>query len=142
MPYWRSHHHAVWSTSGRRRLLTGERTNIAEAAIRSQARDLGCLVHAVAIQPDHVHVAISIPPKHAPATVIGRLKGASSRLLRRRDPDLVEQAFGWQHEYGVISFSARDFGFILNYIANQDERHAEARLFDQLERDAEEQLDH
>jgi putative transposase len=123
-------------------MLMSERTNIVEAAIRSQARDLGCLVHGVAVQPDHVHVAISIPPKHAPASVIGRLKGASSRLLRQRDPELVEQAFGWQHEYGVISFSARDFGFILNYLAHQDERHAETRLVDQLERDVEEHHDY
>ncbi len=71
MPYWRSHHHVVWSISRRRRILTGKRANIAEAAIRAKARDLGCLVYAVSVQPDHVHVAMSIPPKHAPANVIG-----------------------------------------------------------------------
>ena len=140
MPYWRSHHHVVWSTTRRRRVLTGERVDIVAAVIRSKARDLGCLVHAVAVQPDHVHIALSIPPKQAPARVIGQLKGASSRLLRLRDPQLIEDAFFWQAEYGIISFSGRDFDEIIGYIRDQDQRHAEARLNDQLERDMEESL--
>lgn len=84
---------------------------------------------------------MSIPPKHAPANVIGQLKGSSSHLLRKRDAELIAQAFGWQHEYGIISFSARDFDHIIEYITHQDERHAETRVIDQLERDAEEHLD-
>ena len=122
-------------------MLIGERARIVEAAIRVKARDLECLVHTVAVQPDHVHIALSIPPKHAPASVIGQLKGGSSRLLRLREPELADVGFFWQREYGVVSFSGRDFQEIIEYITNQDERHAEARLNDQLERDTEEHLD-
>jgi putative transposase len=122
-------------------MLVGERAAIAEAGIRAKARDLTCLVHAVGVQPDHVHVAISIPPKLAPASVIGQLKGASSFLLRKRDAELESQDFGWQHEYGIVSFSRRDFDMVLRYIADQDARHADARLLDQLERDTEEAPD-
>ena len=122
-------------------MLIGERADIVEAAIRVTARDLACLVHAVAVQPDHVHIALSIPPKHAPASVIGQLKGASSRLLRLREPKLAELGFFWQREYGIVSFSGRDFQETVEYITNQNERHAEPRLNDQLERDTEEHLD-
>lgn len=122
-------------------MLIGERAKIVEAATRPKARCLGCLVHAVAVQPDHVHIALLIPPKHAPASVIGQLKGASSRLLHLREPELAEAGFFWQREYGVVSFSGRDLQEIVEYIDHQDERHAESRLNDQLERDTEKHLD-
>ena len=36
--------------------------------------------------PDHVHIMISIPPKHAVAQVVGYIKGKSAIHMRARTP--------------------------------------------------------
>jgi len=32
--------------------------------------------------PDHVHILLEAPPKYAPSTIVGYLKGISSKMLR------------------------------------------------------------
>jgi REP element-mobilizing transposase RayT len=41
--------------------------------------DLDVIPHAVGCMPDHIHVAVSIPPKVALSDLVRRMKGASSR---------------------------------------------------------------
>jgi putative transposase len=39
---------------------------------------------------DHVHCFVSAPPRWAPATIVGLLKGYASRKLRERFPKLKQ----------------------------------------------------
>jgi putative transposase len=74
---------------------------------------------------EHVHVAISIPPKLAVATLIGQLKGASSHHI---NDHYMDGTFAWQAEYGVLSFSERSLSTIVAYVKNQKKHHAEDTL--------------
>jgi putative transposase len=98
--------------------------------IRGKATALECIPHAIAGMSDHIHVAISIPPKLAVATLIGRLKGSSSHHINER---YAHGSFLWQAEYGVFSFSEKALASIVAYINNQKKHHAENTLLVGLE---------
>ena len=79
--------------------------------------------------PDHVHVAVSIPPRHAVSEVMKRLKGASSHAVRAE-----HRSFTWQTEYGALSFGDKALPKVTAYVEEQAERHAARTTIAQLER--------
>ena len=137
MVYSRLYYHIVWATLGRQPWSTGNRANVVEAALRDKTHDLHGLVHAVFVRPDHVHLAITLPPTLTISDAVRDLKGSAAFLARRRDQSLVEEGFRWQGGYGVLSFGERALPKVVAYILDQDRRHADARLWDALERDDE-----
>ena len=105
-------------------MLTEPCHEIVERSIRATARDVGAVVHAVGMVADHVHVAVSIPPSLAISLVVGKLKGASSRLLNTAGPYSADGRFGWQQEYGGYSVSERALAVVCDYVNDQPRRHA------------------
>jgi putative transposase len=81
--------------------------------------------------PDHAHMMISIPPKHAVSQVIGFIKGKSAihlaRVYGERRRNSVGQHF-WARGYFVATVG-RDEQLIREYIRNQEK---EDERLDQL----------
>ncbi|MDP9354650.1 MAG: IS200/IS605 family transposase [Chloroflexota bacterium] len=134
MAYWRLFYHIVWATRGREALLDEPAAGIVERSIRATCRTWEAVVHAVSVMPDHGHLVVSIPPSIAVSTLIGRVKGASSHVLRHPPDGPGIEHFAWQAEYGVLSFGEKALPDVVAYVANQTERHAGHRLWDNLER--------
>lgn len=78
MAYWQLFYHFVWAVKDRAPLITPTLEPQLYQYLRGKGIDLGGIVHAVGGIEDHVHVAVSIPPRIAVATYVGQLKGASS----------------------------------------------------------------
>jgi len=80
---------------------------------------------------DHVHMLLSIPPKHAVAQVVGYIKGKSAihiaRVFGERKRNFVGHHF-WARGY-FVSTVGRDETVIRAYIKNQEE---EDRRLEQL----------
>lgn len=125
MPYWRLFYHIVWGTKNRLPLIESVWEADLHGYIWGKATALGCIPHAINGMPDHLHVAISIPPKLSVATLIGQLKGASSHHINTKYTD---RTFAWQAEYGVVSFSEKLLERVVNYVKNQKKHHAENSL--------------
>jgi putative transposase len=125
MPYWRLFYHVVWGTKNRLELIDPAWEKDLYGYIRGKATALECIPHAIGGISDHIHVAISIPPKLAIATVIGQLKGASSHYINQ---NYASGSFLWQTEYGVFSFSESSLFRIANYVNNQKSHHAHRTL--------------
>ena len=130
MPYWRLFYHVVWATKNRLDLIDAAWEKDLYGYLRGKATALECIPHAIGGMPDHIHVAISIPPKLAVATLIGKLKGSSSHYINGR---YAHGAFLWQAEYGVSSFSEKALASIVDYIKNQKKHHTEKTLSAALE---------
>ncbi len=134
MTFWRINYHFIWSTKNREAVLFGENAETAIKAIRAEAKELRSIIHAMAIQPEHVHVAISSPPVYSPAQIAKQLKGKSSHLLARvwNSGGGVEWT-GWQSEYGILTFGDRSTATVVQYVNNQEEHHRLQNLWPNFE---------
>jgi putative transposase len=125
MPYWRLFYHVVWATKHRLDLIEPVWEKDLYGYIWGKATALECIPHAIGGISNHIHVAISIPPKFAVATLIGKLKGSSSHHINE---NYAHGSFMWQAEYGVLSFSEKALASIVDYINNQKKHHADRTL--------------
>jgi putative transposase len=82
------HYHFVWSVKARRRVLVGEIAITLHEALIDCASSLHVTLLAFHIEPEHIHLLASLRPDTSVATVMGRLKGATSRRLRQTYPAL------------------------------------------------------
>ncbi len=135
MTYWRLFYHVVWSTKNRLPVIDDRIETSLMRAIPGIAREQGCWTHAVGIMPEHVHVAISIPPRLAIAEAIKTIKGSSSHLLNHELADGTETWVGWQNEYGIVSFSEKALPTVVEYVTHQRDHHANGTLITGLERE-------
>jgi len=135
MSYWRTYYHLVWATKGRLPIVWPQDVGTIERAVRLTARNEETLVHAIGIVSDHMHVVVSIPPKHAVAHVVGRMKGASSRAVNLSRAE-SGPSFAWQDEYGVLTFGQQVLDTVRTYVLNQEAHHAAGTLLSGLERTA------
>jgi putative transposase len=129
MPYWRLFYHLIWATKDRAPLIPLEVWPELERLLRLTAHKNQLIVHGVGGVADHVHLAVSIPPALSVSSAVGRLKGSSSRMLSQH----LAHGFGWQAEYGVVSFAERHLPPVLAYITDQPRHHANNTLWSALE---------
>ena len=121
MPYWRLHYHLIWATYQREPWLTENIERQIYGTILSKAKDLDCIIHAIGGIEDHIHIAISIPPKLAVSETIRQFKGASAYYVNHQ-PESAG-TFRWQGGYGALTFGERSMKTIVAYIKRQKEHH-------------------
>lgn len=132
MAYWQLYYHLVWATKHREPLITAELEPMLWQYLRGKGLALGGVVHAVGGIEDHVHVAVSVPPRLAVATYVGQLKGASSHWVTHLSG--YPHPFDWQEGYGAFSFSRRSLPQVVDYVHRQHEHHHGGVVIGALER--------
>jgi len=76
------------------------------------------------LMPDHVHICISIPPKHSVAQVVGYLKGKSAIAVARQFGGRKRNFNGeslWARGYAVSTVGF-ELEKVRKYIREQNER--------------------
>jgi len=81
-------YHFVWIPKYRRKVLIGQIAQKTEKFIREAAERNGMEIISISVQPDHVHIFLSAPPRFSPAEIVNLLKGYTSRKLREQFPEL------------------------------------------------------
>jgi putative transposase len=135
MPFWKCYYHVIWSTKNREPLILPRYECVLFDAVRSKATELQSTLLAVNGMPDHIHIAVMIPPAVAIGQWVGQVKGASSHAVNLYAPD-AETKFRWQESYGVLTFGQLNLAMVTAYIERQKEHHARGALEAYLERDA------
>ena len=130
---WECKYHVVFIPKYRRKAIYGELRKELGRVFRTLARQKECEVEEGHLMPDHVHMLISIPPKHAVSSVVGYIKGKSAIHIARvhfdRRRNFVGQHF-WARGY-FVSTVGRDEAAIREYITKQekeDERLEQMKL--------------
>jgi len=136
MAFWRLHYHLVWATYLRHPFLTESVERQVYGTVLRKAKELGVIVHAIGGIEEHMHVAASIPPKHAVADVVRHFKGASSHYVNHQPG--ADGNFGWQDGYGAFTFGERAMQDVVAYVLNQKEHHRANTVRPFFERLAEE----
>lgn len=132
MPFWRCYYHLIWATKQRAPLITPQVEPVIYGVIRAKAHELESPILAMNSVVDHIHIAACIPPKLAVAEWVKHIKGASTRDINARLPNL-ELPFSWQPSYGALTFGARNQQFVIDYVNRQKEHHANETLEPYLE---------
>lgn len=120
---WVCYYHAVWATKYRQPFISPEFEKIIFPMVIAKSRKLGCQVFAVNGMPDHLHVAVSIPPKWAGAWWLKNIKGSTSYEINQMFPNQPSH-FQWQGGYSLQTFGVKNLHFVVNYIENQKTHHA------------------
>ncbi len=92
---WNCKYHLVFIPKKRRKIFFGEIRKDIGAIFKDLAQQKECNIIEGHLMPDHVHMCIEIPPKHAVSSIVGFIKGKSAinvsrsqlallRVLRRR----------------------------------------------------------
>ena len=135
MAFWRLYCHLVWATKNREPLIRPAIEERLYAYLVHKAAELGAYVYAIHGWTDHIHPIVAIPPKHAVADVVKRLKGASSHDLNLGGA--LDGQFAWQRGYGAWSLGERQRPDAEAYVRNQKAHHAQQTANAWLERYAE-----
>jgi putative transposase len=82
--------HMVFCPKYRGKVLVGDIAMATEAIIRSTCKELDIRIIDMAVNCDHVHLFIQYPPKYSVSYMAKRIKGRTSRMLRKQFPELKE----------------------------------------------------
>ncbi len=115
-------YHLVWCPKYRRPVLSGDVGVRLAELLPEYASALGGEVLDLVVMPDHVHMFASFPPTLAINQIMYRLKGATSRQLRREFPHLKSRLPSlWTRSYYVGTAGHVSAETIRRYIEEQKE---------------------
>src|SRR5512136_3370189 len=128
---WECKYHVVFIPKCRRKSLYRELRRHLGEVFRQLAERRESHIEEGHLCEDHVHMMISIPPKHGVSQVIGYIKGKSAihlaRVYGERKRNFVGQHF-WARGF-FVSTIGRDEHAVRDYIRRQE---AEDKRLDQL----------
>ena len=126
---WDCKYHVVFVPKRRRKVLYGELRQKLGAIFHELARQKECQILEGHLRPDHVHMVIAIPPKHAVSSVIGFLKGKSAVAIARLQGK--ERNFAGEH-FWARGYAVSTVGFELDevrrYVREQDAEDESGRF--------------
>jgi putative transposase len=128
---WECKYHVVFIPKCRRKVLYKELRRHLGEVFRQLAKQKESRIEEGHLMPDHVHMMIAIPPKHAVSQVIGYIKGKSAihlaRVYGERKKNFVGQHF-WARGF-YVSTVGRDENAVRKYIREQED---EDKRLDQM----------
>ena len=112
--------HFVWCPKYRRKVLIGKIRKRLESLIKHKMKELNSKILALEIQPDHVHLFIQAKPIISPNSLIGQIKGYTSRILRKECKELCSKLPTlWTRSYFVSTHGHVSDEMIKKYIEEQ-----------------------
>lgn len=132
MPHYVCYYHIIWAVKYRQPLITPDLEPIILSAVRRKSAKLESPIHAVNTAYDHIHVAVTISPKVAVAKWVRQVKGLSAHEINEQYPG-ADNAFRWQRGYSVWTLGKKTLPYIVTYVENQKEHHANNTLEPYLE---------
>jgi len=112
-------YHIIWCPKYRRRVLAG----LVEARLKEIIAEVGAEasgeVIEVEVMPDHVHLLVEVPPAVAPAELVQKQKGRSSRMLRAEFAHLRRVPALSSPSWFVSPVGAAPLEVVRRYVENQ-----------------------
>ncbi len=115
-------YHLIWSARRRRQVLVDAVADRLEALLVEKCQELEITIERLAIQSDHLHLFIEAPPTLSPSQIAFRLKGFSSRLLRKEFAHLKRMPSMWTTRYFCSTAGSVSQEVIQKYIEAQSKR--------------------
>jgi len=87
------------SAQYRQSVLVNEVADRVRDILHEIADDKGLEIIDLTVQPDHIHLFVSSPPKHTPSLLANWFKGISSRKYNHRYADNEGEKIRWARGY-------------------------------------------
>ncbi|WP_225336526.1 IS200/IS605 family transposase [Halomicrobium urmianum] len=114
-------YHIVWLPKYRTSVLSGEVADRVRDILHEIADDKGVKILDLTVQPDHVHLFVSSPPKHAPSLLANWFKGISSRKYNHRYADTEDEKIRWARGYYAGTAGHVSSETVQDYIQRHEE---------------------
>ena len=118
-------YHLVWITKYRKPVLRSEIGRRVRDLIRQTCVQLDVQILSGAVQPDHVHLLVSVPPNVSVSELMQRIKGRSSRKIMAEYNEMRRQFWGrhfWARGYFAASSGNVTDEMIKQYIEQQGDK--------------------
>ena len=92
-------YHIVWIPKYRQSVPVGDVATRVQDILHEIANEKGLEIIDLTVQPNHVHLFVSSPPKHAPSLLVNWFKGISSRKYNHRHADHDDEKIKWARGY-------------------------------------------
>ncbi len=115
-------YHIVWIPKYRKRVLQGVVKIRLEELFKECVEINEWMIEELNVQPDHIHLLIRLKPTDRVCDVVGKLKGVSSRIIRKEFPKLEEFLWGdsfWADGYFSETIGQISEDRVRSYIKNQ-----------------------
>ena len=119
---WDCKYHLVWTSKYRYPVLTGDVALRCRELLREIARSKEMHIYAGAVNRDHVHMLVGIPPNLSVSRAVQFLKGNSSHRLLNEFQTIRKRYWGqhlWARGYWVASSGNVTDEVWKEYIKNQ-----------------------
>lgn len=114
--HYQINYHFVWIPKYRRNVLVGCVKSDLEEGINVVCDDRKFRIISLDVQPNHVHLFLSAPPRYSPSMIINSVKGATSKRLRGKYPHLKSMPSLWTRTYYVGTAGNMSANTIKHYI--------------------------
>lgn len=113
-------YHVIWCPKYRRKVLIEGVDERLKSIILDVALQTNSEVLEMEVNPDYVHLLVSVDPQYGVNSVVKRMKGASSRILRKEYSWLKSRIPSlWTNSYFVCTVGGATMEVIQQYIENQ-----------------------
>ncbi len=113
--------HIIWSTLNQQKILTENARRATSQYLYNYSKKLGVYMRINSVNPDHVHILITLPFNKTIEEILQAFKGSSSHWINQND--LLEQKFAWEKGYAAFSVSHSKVQQVVDFIANQEKYH-------------------
>lgn len=118
------HVHLVFVTKYRRNVFTKTILEELRNIFHKVCKDFGAELMEFEGERDHVHLLVNYPPKVSVSKIVNSLKGVSSRLIRKNNYPIFQQALWgdslWSPSYFAGACGGAPLDIIRQYIEQQD----------------------
>ena len=139
--YWKASHcvydcryHIVWITKYRRECLNEKIQNRLKTILEGVCGEMRVKVIRMGIEEDHVHLYVTIPPVHPIPLVVKKLKGRSSKIIRKEFADYLKPFYWkpvlWAVGYFVCTIGQINHETISKYIEEQGVQEVEDECYE------------
>jgi putative transposase len=115
------YYHIVFSTKARADLITVEIEPRLYEYIGGIIRGEGGHLVKVGGVEDHIHLLVSLGPKHCLSDLVRVVKSKATRWVKETFPD--EENFAWQEGFGSFTVSQSNLAAVQSYLEKQREHH-------------------
>lgn len=118
-------YHVWFSTKRRIAALDGEIGRDAKSVLAEISRRAGIELMEIGSSADHVHLVVRVTEDKPLPSIMHQLKGASSRSILLKYPDLridMPQHGFWQKGYGFRRLDMAELPSVRNYVRTQEKR--------------------